>query len=157
MLESSARAESLVLAPIGEVFDLVVATPPPEFYPSFGPLPAVRRVSDQTGPFTEVGSSRMLHLSDGSSVTETVVEIDTPRFHSYRLTGFTKLFGNLVDHAVAEWSFVPEGAATRIRWTYTFVGKMGRGWIVRLIVRLFWGRYMVKVLPPIARQAGPLA
>ena len=41
---------------------------------------------------------------------------------------------------------------TRITWTYTFFGKPGRGWLVGLIVRLFWAPYMRRVLPAIIRE-----
>lgn len=157
MRDAAGHASQLVLAPVGDVFAAVVATDATGFYPRFGPLPAVVEVTDVSGPFDVVGSHRMLHLSDGGTVTETVTAVDAPRFHGYRLTGFTGVFGRIVDHAEAEWRFVPEGAsAARIRWSYTFIANNGRGWIVRAIVRLFWAPYMRRVLPPIARQAGPL-
>jgi hypothetical protein len=123
---------------------------PALYYPKSGPLPGVVRVTNQTGPWDTIGQTRTLNLSDGSSVVETITDADSPEFFAYNLSDFTKLFGGLVSGARAEWRFEPEGTGTSIRWTYTFHGKPGRGWIVAIIVRLFWAGYMARVLPPIA-------
>jgi hypothetical protein len=152
----AASAEALVAGGLAEVFDAVVAVDPSEWYPRFGPLPAVVRVTDQSAAFTEPGARRTLHLSDGGTVTEEVVTIDAPRFHSYQLTGFQKLFGHLVRTARADWVFSPDPRGVRIRWTYTFYALRGRGVLVSAIVLVLWAAYMRRVLPPIARNAGPL-
>jgi hypothetical protein len=152
----SASAEALVAGEPAAVFDTVVAVDPADWYPRFGPLPAVLRVTDQTAAFTEPGARRTLHLSDGGSVVEEVVQVDTPRSHSYQLTGFQKLFGHLVRSARADWVFAPDPRGVRIRWTYTFYPLRGRGLLVSPIVLVLWAAYMRKVLPPIARNAGPL-
>jgi len=152
----AATAEALVAGTLAEVFDAIVSVDPAAFYPRFGLLPAVTSVSDQTGPFSQTGSQRKLHLSDGGSVVEEVVQIDVPRFHSYQLTGFQKLFGRLVRTARADWVFSPDPRGVRIRWTYTFYALRGRGLVVAPIVLILWGAYMRRVLPGIARAAGPL-
>lgn len=152
-MSAAATAEALVRVPSARAFRVAVGIDPAAgFYPRSGPLPAVQGVSDQTGPFTLVGSSRVLHLSDGGTVTETVVRADAPAAHSYRLTGFTGVFGALVDHARADWSFDPHAGGTRIRWTYTFTALPGRAPIVWLIVRCAWAGYMRRVLPGIAHE-----
>lgn len=161
---ATASVDALVRVPVDRAFRVTVGIDPAAgFYPRFGPLPAVVSVSDRTGPFTIVGSSRILHLSDGGTVTETVLRADAPSApaesgtHSYRLTGFTGLFGLLVDHAEAHWRFETEGGGTRIRWTYAFTGLQGRGGIVALIVRLAWAPYMRRVLPGIAHEVARTA
>jgi uncharacterized protein YndB with AHSA1/START domain len=151
---ASATVDIVVAAPLAEVFATVVATDPPAFYPRFGPLPAVVRVSEQSDEFDVVGAQRRLHLSDGGSVVETVVEVDAPRRHVYELSRFQKLFGSLVSGGRAEWTFAHDSEGTRIRWAYSFFPLPGRGAVVHLIVRLFWAPYMRSVLPPIARQSG---
>ena len=102
---------------------------------------------DQTGAWDAVGQSRTLELSDGSTVVERLTVVDAPRRFAYRLSDFTGPFGGLVAFAEAEWDFDAAVEGTRIRWTYSFHAQPKRGWIVRLIVRLFWARYMKKVLP----------
>ncbi|TPW70063.1 SRPBCC family protein [Schumannella sp. 10F1B-5-1] len=153
---AAASVDIVVAAPLAEVFATTVATDPAAFYPRFGPLPAVTSVSEQTAAFDQIGAHRRLHLSDGGSVIETVVEVDVPSRHVYELSRFAKLFGRLVSGARAEWVFTEETGGTRIHWTYAFHPLPGRGPIVHLIVRLFWAPYMRSVLPAIARQSGEL-
>ncbi len=158
MRTSSAVAEARVRAPIDEVFAVVSTADPAAWYPRFGPLPAVIRVTERTAPFDRLGATRRLHLSDGGHVREEVTVVQAPTEHSYRLTGFEKLFGRLVESALAEWTFHDEAPdATRIRWTYSFTARRGRGALVALIVALAWRPYMRRVLPPLARSAGPLS
>ncbi len=122
------------------------------FYPKFGPLPAVVEVRDQTGAWDAVGQTRTLVLSDGGTVVETITDADSPTFFAYELSNFQKLFGRLVSGARAEWRFERAEGGTSITWSYEFHALPARGWIVGLIVRLFWTRYMTKVLPPIAAE-----
>jgi len=130
----------------GRTYEILTPSDPSRFYPSFRVIPAVGSVTDQSGPWDAVGQTRTLHLSDRSTVVETITDVERPDFFAYELTRFTRLFGRLVDHARAEWRFEPVGAGTRIRWSYTFVGRPGRGWIVAMIVRLVWAAYMRRVI-----------
>lgn len=125
---------------------------PTKFYPKFGPLPAVVEVRDQSGSWDTPGRTRTLVLSDGGSVVETITNAESPSYFAYDLSRFTGLFGVLVSGARAEWRFERIAEGTRIHWTYTFRGLPGRAWIVKLIVKLWWARYMQRVLPPIARE-----
>ncbi|MFM9876745.1 MAG: SRPBCC family protein [Rhodoglobus sp.] len=147
---SSARADATAQTTPKRAWEVSGPLDPTLYYPKFGPLPAVVGVRDQTGPWDTVGQSRTLLLSDGSSVVETITDADSPTFFAYELSNFTKLFGGLVSGARAEWRFERNDGGTSIRWTYTFHAKAGRGLIVAAIVRLFWARYMTRVLPPIA-------
>ena len=56
--------------------------------------------------------------------------------------------------ADAEWDFDAAVEGTRVRWRYTFHAQPKRGWIVRLIVKLAWARYMRRVLPGLLAEAG---
>lgn len=134
-------------------YEIVVAADPPQFYPKYGPLPAVVQVRDQSGSWDTVGRTRRLMLSDGGHVIETITDAASPNLFAYELSDFQKLFGFLVSGARAEWRFERVESGTSIRWTYTFFGKPGRAWIVKLIVALWWAPYMAKVLPPIAATA----
>ncbi|MGX5680010.1 SRPBCC family protein [Schumannella luteola] len=154
MTRTSATATALAAAMPDATWSFVSAHDPAQYYPSFGPLPAVIAVSDQTGPWTVVGQSRMLHLSDGGTVVETITDADSPTYFAYNLSAFRKLFGRLVSGARAEWRLEREGDGTRIRWIYTFHPKRGARPLVALIVQLWWSRYMRRVLPRIAADAG---
>ncbi|MEZ5190019.1 MAG: SRPBCC family protein [Schumannella sp.] len=145
-MASSARAEGYAPAPAKRAFEFVTGADPVRYYPKFGPLPAVVRVEEVTGAWDAPGQSRKLILSDGGTVVERLTEVDAPRSFRYRLTDFTGSFSALVAYAEADWDFVLAPEGTRIRWRYTFHAQPKRGWIVRLIVRLFWARYMRRVL-----------
>jgi hypothetical protein len=152
MTHASATAEGLTTADLTRAWDLATPLTPVGYYPKFGPLPAVLEVRNQTGPWDAVGQTRQLMLSDGGSVIEHLVQVDKPGLFVYELSDFQKLFGSLVSGARAEWEFTAEGAGTRIRWTYTFHPYARGRLIVALIVKLFWGPYMKRVLPGIIRE-----
>ena len=147
---ASATAVQMAAATPKEAYDISGPLDPTKFYPKSGALPAVVEVRHQTGPWDVVGQTRMLMLSDGGHVIETITDTDSPTYFAYELSDFQKLFGALVSGARAEWRFEREAGGTSIRWTYTFFAKPGRGWAVALIVRVLWAPYMRRVLPPIA-------
>lgn len=149
---ATASTDAVVQSTPKQAWDISGPVDPTRFYPKYGPLPAVTAVRDQTGTWDTVGHTRRLILSDGGHVIETITDADSPTYFAYELSDFQKLFGMLVTGARAVWRFERVEAGTRIGWTYTFFGKPGRAWIVKLIVKLFWAPYMNKVLPPIARE-----
>jgi len=152
MAGSTAIAVAMATATPKEAYEISGPLDPAKFYPKSGVLPAVVEVRDQSGSWDTVGRTRMLKLSDGGHVIETITDTESPTYFAYELNEFQKLFGALVKGARAEWRFDREAEGTSIRWTYTFFGKPGRGWLVSLIVKLLWGPYMHKVLPPIANE-----
>ena len=149
---TSATAVAMTHANPKRAYEISGALDPSKFYPRSGPLPAVVAVRDQGGAWDTIGRTRTLMLSDGGYVIETITDTDSPTYFAYELSDFQKLFGMLVSGARAEWRFERAESGTRIRWTYTFFGKLGRGWIVALIVTTLWRPYMKKVLPPIGRE-----
>ncbi|HTE62257.1 MAG TPA: SRPBCC family protein [Solirubrobacteraceae bacterium] len=156
-MASSARAEGFAPAKPDRTFAIVTPSDPTRFYPRSGPLPAVVSVRAQTGAWDAAGQSRTLELGDGSTVVERLTEVDAPRRFAYRLGDFSGRFGSLVAFAEAEWDFDASVEGTRIRWTYTFHAQPKRGWVVRLIVVLFWGRYMNRVLPGLIEEVRRVA
>jgi hypothetical protein len=156
-MASTARAEGFAPARPDRTFAIVTPSDPTQFYPKFGPLPAVVAVRNQTGAWDAVGQSRTLELSDGSTLVERLTIVDAPRRFAYRLSDFTGTFGSLVAFAEADWDFDASVQGTRIRWSYAFHAQPKRGWIVRLIVRLYWGRYMKRVLPGLVAEVGRVA
>ena len=80
-----------------------------------------------------------------------------PRRFAYRLSDFTGTFGSLGAFAEAAWDFDAAVEGTRIRWTYSYHAQPKRGWVVRIIVRVFWARYMKKVLPGLIAEVDRMA
>jgi hypothetical protein len=153
----SATVEMVAATPLQWTWDILTPIDPSRFYPRFGPIPATVAVREQTGPWNVVGQSRMLMLSDGGHVVETISDVDENAFFAYNLTDFQKLFKRLVDHARAEWTFSEHEKGTLVQWTYTFTPRKRWGWAVALIVRFAWDPYMRQVLPEIVHEAERLA
>jgi hypothetical protein len=152
MVSTSASVEAITVAPLDRAWELSTPLTPVGFYPSFGPLPAVIEVRDQTGAWDRAGQTRRLMLSDGGSVIEHLELVYAPQRFEYRLSDFQKLFGRLVSGARAEWLYTPVSGGTSIRWTYTFEPYPRARPLVGLIVRLFWAPYMRRVLPGIVAE-----
>ena len=154
---TSADAIAVAKSTPKQAYEVAGPVDPTKFYSKFGPLPAVTGVRDQTGTWDTVGHTRKLLLSDGGHVIETITDAQSPSLFAYELSDFQKLFGGLVAGARAEWRFEPVEGGTSIHWKYEFHARRGRGWIVGLIVRLFWAPYMKRVLPPIAAEVERVA
>ena len=143
--------------PLEWTWSILTPIDPTRFYPKFGPLPATVAVRNQSGPWNVVGQTRTLRLSDGGHVIETITDVVENSFFAYELTDFQKVFKRLVDHARAEWTFTAVEGGTLVHWTYEFVPNKRWGWLVGLIVRLWWEPYMRSVLPEIVHEAERLA
>jgi len=149
---SNATARLVARASQASAFAIATPLTPVGFYPKAGLLPAVVEVRDQPASWNQPGQTRKLMLSDGGSVIEHITNVEPNDSFAYDLTEFQKVFGRLVDHARAEWTFTSVAAGTEILWSYTFFPKRGGGAILSLIVRLLWGPYMQKVLPGIVAE-----
>jgi hypothetical protein len=159
---STAIAELVASASPAQTWASATPLTPVGYYPKSGLLPAVIEVRDQTGKWDAPGQTRQLMLSDGGWVIEQTTDVEPYGFFAYDLTQFQKVFGHLVDHARAEWTFSEAGEGTDIHWSYTFFPKSAAARpVLAAIVGLLWGPYMRRVLPSIVaeveRQAGVAA
>lgn len=112
----------------------------------WGPFPGVRWVTNQSGPWDAVGRSRNPVLTDGSSVTEELVEYAVPTSFAYELTGFGNTLRHLVVGVRGEWTFSPDGDGTLVRWTYEFKPQSGRSLVLRALVAPLWAAYLRRAL-----------
>jgi Polyketide cyclase / dehydrase and lipid transport len=156
---STAVVELVAAAPRTQTWTIATPLTPVGYYPKSGLLPAVLEVRDQTGKWDAPGQTRQLMLSDGGWVIEHTMNVEPFGFFAYNLTDFQKIFGKLVHHARAEWTFTDVPGGTNIRWSYTFFPKSSLAKpVLAAIVNTLWGPYMKKVLPGIVseieRQAG---
>jgi hypothetical protein len=115
------------------------------FHP-FGPLPGVARVENQTAAWDRAGVSRNPVFTDGSRVTEALTEYVEGHGFAYELTGFTNVLARLAAGVRGEFSFLPDGTGTTIRWTYEFKPLRGRRWILAGPFTPLWRRYMQRAL-----------
>jgi hypothetical protein len=150
---SNAIAEFVAAASLTQTWNTATPLTPVGYYPKSGALPGVVEVRDQTGNWDRPGQTRQLMLSDGGWVVEHTMNVEPYSFFAYNLTDFQKIFGVLVEHARAEWTFTEVSGGTNIHWSYTFFPKSRAAVpVLALIIKLLWGPYMKKVLPGIGAE-----
>src|SRR5262245_41552281 len=73
-------------------------------------LPGVAKTTEATGPWDKAGSTRIVHLTDGNTVRETVTSATSPDYFAYRLTEFSNpMIRMLVKEARGQWWFTDRG------------------------------------------------
>lgn len=140
----SVTLEVLVRSAVGDVFDFVVAEDVlPTILTGYGLLPAVVSTSANSGPWSEPGSQRTVHLADGNTALEEVTAFDRPGYFAYRTSQFTFALKYLAAAATGQWWFEPQGESTQVRWTYTFQARSAlAAFALNLFARLLWAGYM---------------
>jgi hypothetical protein len=125
-------------------------------------FPGIAGVEEQKDSWDHTGVSRRPRFTDGTQVTETLTEYVDGHGFAYELTGFTNALASLALGVRGEFSFLPDGEGSMIRWTYEFKPKRGRRWIIAGPFRPLWQRYMQKALERMVsviveqRLAGPV-
>lgn len=147
---------------IDKAWDVFVPVALPDVFPrGKGPIPAVVAVTDQTASrWDTVGTSRSVHLSDKSIVTETITHVRLPSNNNkpaaefgYRVSGFARPLSWLATEAHGYWTFTPDDnddSTTRIAWRYTFTPRLS-SFVLSLLVQTFWKAYMTDGLANVVR------
>lgn len=138
--------ETFCQAPPAHVFAVIVPIDLPLIFTGWGPLPGVRGVRGQTGPWNASGRTRRVDLTDGSTATEQLTEYTPPHGFAYELTDLTGMLALLVTRVRGEWTYSPDGPGSVVRWTYSFFPRPGRGILVRSAVVPLWRRYATATL-----------
>jgi Polyketide cyclase / dehydrase and lipid transport len=107
-------------------------------------LPGVAKTTGTTGPWDKAGSTRIVHLTDGTTVRETVTSATAPDYFAYRLTEFSSpMIRMLVKEARGQWWFTDSGSGLQAKWTYTAVSRNVLGALILLpVIKILWNRYM---------------
>lgn len=120
----------------------------PKVLTGYGPLPAVTGTSDLTGPWSRIGSSRMVHLADGTSLREAITLYTPPKRFSYRVWDFgNRTLAALAVHGSGDFRFESRGDGTTVVWTYKFKARNAAAYLpLKAMVGLFWRGYMDRCL-----------
>ena len=107
-------------------------------------MPGVTNTTDTTGPWDTPGSTRIVHLTDGNTVRETVTTATAPDYFAYRLTEFSNPMIKMVcREARGQWWFTDRDNGLYAKWTYTAEATNLLGWFVLFpVIKLLWHRYM---------------
>jgi hypothetical protein len=118
-------------------------------------LPGVTRTTGTTGPWDVAGSTRIVHLSDGTTCRETVRTCTRPEYFAYRLTEFSsRVIRMLVREANGQWWFTDEGGGTKAKWTYTAEARTPLAMpLLFPVIRIMWHRYMSSAMKNIKARA----
>jgi hypothetical protein len=135
-----ARTERMVVGrPPAEAFAYVLQAPLEEQIPQTRAMPGVTGTTQlRPGAWGGVGARRIVHLSDGSSVTEQILEQVPGEGFRYQVWDYTTPAAAGVAYALGEFRFLPlDEGRTEIVWTYSFrlrgdrfpgmLGPVGRG------------------------------
>ncbi len=88
-----------------------------------------------------VGAQRLIHLTDGATIHETISEFERPVEHGYRWTGTLKApLKWMVKGGHGYWMFSERSGGTHVDWSYTFEISSPIIWpIVKPITLMFRG------------------
>ncbi|MFL6105317.1 MAG: SRPBCC family protein [Marmoricola sp.] len=130
-------------------YDALVAAPLEElFTTSAGPIPPVVRCEGQVGEWGTSGATRKVVLADGSGNLETMVGADrATQEYRYRLSDFEGPFKRLITSIDGQFTFVAEGAGTRVTWTWALNPVNAVTRLALPVVGFFWGRYATAMWP----------
>jgi hypothetical protein len=145
-------AESRTVAvPLEAAYDETIVVPLPDI---FGhrhlAMPPVVRVEGQDGAWGRtLGQTRTIRTSDRGALRETLTELDRPHRFGYRIDRVRGPMRPLVRHLDGAWAFEPDGAGTRITWSWeitptspltapvvALVGRMWHGYARQALVTL---------------------
>ena len=149
----SATAFARTALPPAVALDRMAEYPLPAMFTKGAFFPAVLRTEGQEGAWDRVGKRRTIHLGDGGTVTETIVERVPGASFAYELTGFTDVFDRLVVGVRGEWSVAPDGDGAIVRWTWEFAPRPLRRWLMAHVVAHLWRRHAQAILTAAVRDA----
>lgn len=136
--------EALISHSIEQAFDFVAAEDVlPKILTGYGLVPAVASTSEISGPWDQPGSHRIVHLKDGSTLSEGLTNFERPSYFAYQVSNPSFALKHLMRHATGQFWFTAAEGGTHVRWTYTFHAK---SWLTKLPLTLFvktqWNGYM---------------
>lgn len=90
----------------------------PGIFPGKSIIPGVISARIQGGGQQEVGAVRICVTSDGNEVEEKYIQWDVPTAYAYEMLKLKAPLSLMMLRAIGTWQFAPEGAGTRITWSY---------------------------------------
>lgn len=148
-------SSTVVPYPAAQAFAGILDAPLEELFTSrSGPIPPIKECTGQDGGWDAVGKTRTVVLADGSSNLETLVEYSSPGNYRYQLTDFTGPMKALVARVEGQFSFVAEGAGTRVTWSWKIHPTNPVALRLLPVVGFFWRRYAAAMWPRYAARLG---
>lgn len=134
--------------PLEEAFHSVIFFDVPSIIQDHGPLPGAARVEPIKGTWREIGDSRRIILTNGSSVHEEIIKYDLNKHAAFRLSEYAAPLKQLVSQGSSVWDFEDLGdGKTRVQWTYSYIPRSAfTKPLVVLLMKTLWPGYMKAAL-----------
>jgi hypothetical protein len=147
-------SSTVVAATPEAAYDALCAAPLEALFSSrSGPIPPVARCEGQVGEWGTAGQTRTVVLADGSSNLEALVAADrATQEYRYRLSDFKGPFKLLITGVDGQFAFTPEGAGTRVTWTWALHSVNALTAPVLRVVGFFWRRWAAAMWPRYAAR-----
>ena len=115
-------AQTSINAPIERVFDgSIDCQNLPRCFTGYQAIPAILSATTTDGLSLHAGSTRIVHNSDGSKITERIISLQRPTLQAYKLLdGFKPPFSWLLRSASGQWSYQVIDSGTQITWQFKF-------------------------------------
>ena len=126
------------------VYDyIILADTPGEMLKKRWPIPEVKSFKVVQGPWDHPGAYRVITLSDCSTAREEIFELRRAEFFAYKVSEFSGLFGQFIDHINGRWYFTQTGDTTLVTWRYCFKYRNALAKpVVRVIAHSFMMPFM---------------
>jgi uncharacterized protein YndB with AHSA1/START domain len=156
-MELASHARVTIPRPREEVFDYLTDTDAfCTYLLKHGPIAGITRVEMVDGAPVATGNRRLVFMTDGSVLDETIVAYDRPVQHAYRWTETLKPpFAWLVRGGGGHWTFREDEEGTRVDWRYTFEPRSAVLWPVGKALLVLFGRWQRAGLARAKRHLAP--
>jgi hypothetical protein len=149
-----ARARVRVSKPVTEVYDYATETTTlAKVFVGYGAIPAIVHAEMVDGPL-RVGGKRRVENTDGSKLTEEILQLERPRIHAYRIVSGLKVpFSLLIHHGDGTWRFQEVNGGTDVSWDYEFELRSALAWpVAALLMRTQFQQAMQRALALLKNQ-----
>ncbi len=128
-------------------FDRLIAARLPEvFSRRYAAFPAVREVTGAPEDWGTVGQSRIIVLTDGGRLRETLTAVDRPDSYSYVLDDIQGALRPWVRSVDGVWSVTPEGTGARVGWVWTLHAMRSPARLTMNVIGRMWKGYADRAL-----------
>ena len=124
-----------------EVFDFACKTTNlAKVFHGYGPIPGIKNAEIENKGEVKEGSKRITYQTDGSVLTDEIMEFERGKKQAYKVTGFKAPNSFIIDYCFSEWLFAPLEKGSEIKWEFTFVLKSSLAFPIAMIIKYFMGK-----------------
>ena len=131
-----------------QAFDRLLAARLPEIFSRrYAGFPPIREVIDEPSDWGAVGQTRTIVLADsGGRMRETLTSVDRPHSFGYVLDDLHGPLRPLLSTIDGVWTVTPEGAGSRISWSWTLNATRSPARLTLSVIGRMWQGYADRAL-----------